>query len=122
MTEVCNHRSALQRRVARAIVDSAARVFVEGGPGSNVNAVAEDAGVGRATLYRYFPNRDALVAEVIGPAIVQVGERLDAARLDGVTVGEGAGSPRRRFASSSSGVSRPAPFAETSPARGSRTS
>ncbi len=82
-------RSALQQRVADAIIDSAAHVFAIGGAETNMNEIAETAGVGRATLYRYFPNRHALLVEVADVAAGAVGERLAAARLDGVSVEEG---------------------------------
>jgi TetR/AcrR family transcriptional regulator, mexCD-oprJ operon repressor len=84
-------RSPLQQRVAGAIVDAAARVFAEGGEQASMNEVAEAAGVGRATLYRYFASRQALLAEVVDVAAVRVGERLRAARLDGVAVEEALG-------------------------------
>ena len=51
--------------------------------------VADVAGVGRATLYRYFPNRQVLLAEVAEFAVVQVSERLQSARIDEVEVEEG---------------------------------
>jgi TetR/AcrR family transcriptional repressor of mexCD-oprJ operon len=82
-------RSALQQRVATAIVHAAARVFAGDSQQSNMNAVAEVAGVSRATLYRYFPSRQALLAELAEVALVQVGERLDEARVDDVAVEEG---------------------------------
>jgi AcrR family transcriptional regulator len=49
----------------RAIVEAAARVLVEHGyDGTNVNRVAELAGVSVGSLYQYFPSKEALVAEV----------------------------------------------------------
>ena len=63
------------RRSAReAVLDAAAWVLAEN-PGASMSAVAEAAGVGRATLYRYFPSREALVRELALEAI----ERTDAA-------------------------------------------
>ena len=50
--------------------------------------VAEAAGVARATVYRYFPNRTALLEELARRAIGIAGERLAAARLDAVPVHE----------------------------------
>ena len=81
-------RSALQQRVATVILDAAAHVFAAGGE-SSMNEIAETAGVGRATLYRYFPNRHALWDEVAVVAVARVGERLQQARLDGVAMEEG---------------------------------
>jgi TetR/AcrR family transcriptional repressor of mexCD-oprJ operon len=81
-------RSPLQQRVASAIVDAAAHVFAAGGEHPSMNDVAEVAGVGRATLYRYFPSRQALVAELVDVATERVGERLRSAHLDGVAMDE----------------------------------
>lgn len=49
------------------IVEGAARILEERGiEGFNTNAVAERAGVSIGTLYQYFPNKQALVAALIG--------------------------------------------------------
>ncbi len=62
------------RRSAReAVLDAAAGVLAENS-GAPMSAVAEAAGVGRATLYRHFPTREALVRELALEAI----ERTDA--------------------------------------------
>jgi len=82
-------RSPLQQRVAAAILDAAARLFAAGDERSSMGEVAEVAGVGRATVYRYFPNRQALLAELGAHAVTEVGERLRAARIDAVAADEG---------------------------------
>jgi len=46
------------------IVAAAATVFVENGPDAPMDRIAKRAGVGNATLYRRFPDRDVLLAEV----------------------------------------------------------
>ncbi|WP_200303367.1 TetR/AcrR family transcriptional regulator [Streptomyces adelaidensis] len=47
------------------IVTAAREMFVEFGPEVPLDEVARRAGVGNATLYRNFPDRDALVREVV---------------------------------------------------------
>jgi AcrR family transcriptional regulator len=44
--------------------------------------IAEDAGVGRATLHRHFASRDALVMEIASRALDRFKERLDDAGID----------------------------------------
>ena len=54
------HRSA----VRAAILDAAAALVARGGVRAvTMSRVAEDAGIGRATLYRYFPDVDALLLD-----------------------------------------------------------
>ncbi|MEU3855356.1 helix-turn-helix domain-containing protein [Streptomyces sp. NPDC029554] len=47
------------------ILDAAQEVFVEQGTQAPLYEIARRAGVGNATLYRHFPTRDVLVAEVL---------------------------------------------------------
>ncbi|MEU7056762.1 helix-turn-helix domain-containing protein [Streptomyces sp. NPDC046197] len=47
------------------IVSAAREMFVEFGPEVPLDEIARRAGVGNATLYRNFPDRDALVREVV---------------------------------------------------------
>ena len=82
-------RQPLQQRVTAAILDGAARVFVVAGEQASMNQVAEAAGVARATVYRYFPNRDALLDELIRVALDEVDRRLASARIDEVAPEEG---------------------------------
>ncbi len=82
-------RQALQQRVAGAIVEAAARTLARAGDRTNMHDVAAEAGVARATLYRYFPSRQALVEEVGRWAASDAGTRLSSARLDEVPVEEG---------------------------------
>ena len=49
-------------RNRRVVLDVAARVFAERGLGATLNDIAREAGVGVGTVYRRFPDKDALVA------------------------------------------------------------
>ena len=49
------------RRNRDSILQTAVRVFAEQGLGANLDAIAKQAGVGSATLYRNFPTREALI-------------------------------------------------------------
>jgi AcrR family transcriptional regulator len=47
------------------ILDVAERYFAEHGITGSLDAIAKEAGVGPGTLYRHFPNREALLAELL---------------------------------------------------------
>jgi TetR/AcrR family transcriptional regulator, mexCD-oprJ operon repressor len=82
-------RQALQQRVAATILDGAAQIFAIQGEQASMNDVAEAAGVARATVYRYFPNREALLDELARAAVSDVDARLASARIDEVAPEEG---------------------------------
>ena len=82
-------KQTLQQRVSTAILDGAARLFAVEGDQANMNDVAEAAGVARATVYRYFPNRQALLDELAQVALNDAEARLAAARIDEVAPLEG---------------------------------
>jgi TetR/AcrR family transcriptional regulator, mexCD-oprJ operon repressor len=82
-------RQALQERVAAAILAAAARVLATGGEQASMNDVAAAAGVARATLYRYFPSRQALLDELGRVAADEAGARLASARVDELSAQEG---------------------------------
>ncbi len=82
-------RKALPQRVAAAILDGAARTLAAQGAGASMTDVAAAAGVARATVYRYFPNRQALLDELALLALREIDDRLESARLDEVPVHEG---------------------------------
>jgi len=82
-------RQALQQRVSAAILDAAARVLVARGEQASMNDVAAAAGVARATVYRYFPSRQALLDELARLAVRDAADRLASARIDEVGAEEG---------------------------------
>lgn len=78
----------LRAQVAAGLLKVAARVFAEQGEHASMTVIAEAAGVGRATLYRYFPNKDALVAALYDTALAHLTRQVTAAGLDTVPVPE----------------------------------
>jgi AcrR family transcriptional regulator len=74
-------------RTASAILDAAAHVLAERSDASMAE-VAAAAGVGRATLYRYYPSREALLQALADAALREAGERLADAGLDRAAVPE----------------------------------
>jgi AcrR family transcriptional regulator len=75
-------------RTAAAILDAAAHVLSEHGSSSNMAAVAAAAGVSRATLYRYFPHREALLDALAAQALADAAGRIADAGLERAPVGE----------------------------------
>ena len=70
-------RDAVRNR--ELLVDAAATAFSEQGLAVSVNAIARDAGVNVATLYRHFPAKDALVAAVLEAILEPLAGARDAA-------------------------------------------
>jgi TetR/AcrR family transcriptional regulator, mexCD-oprJ operon repressor len=81
-------QTALHARVSAAILETAAAVLAERGEQASMADVAAAAGMARATVYRYFPNREALFEALGRLAIEEAGERLQAGRLQDVPVPE----------------------------------
>ncbi|MFE1883785.1 TetR/AcrR family transcriptional regulator [Streptomyces diastatochromogenes] len=61
------------------IVTAAREMFVEHGPDVPLDEIARRAGVGNATLYRNFPERDALVREVVCSVMDRTAEAAEQA-------------------------------------------
>jgi len=81
-------QTTLHARVSGAILEAAAAVLVDRGEQASMADVAAAAGMARATVYRYFPNREALFEALARLAVEEAGERLQAGRLDEVAVPE----------------------------------
>jgi AcrR family transcriptional regulator len=77
---------ALRDRIAAAIIDSAAATMAERGRIGSMNEVAQAAGVSRATLYRYFPNREALLRAMATTGVEELAARVADADLQGLPV------------------------------------
>jgi len=75
-------------RTAAAILDAAASVLSERGSSANMADVAAAAGVSRATLYRYFPDREALLDALASHALADSAARLADAGLERAPVVE----------------------------------
>jgi TetR/AcrR family transcriptional repressor of mexCD-oprJ operon len=81
-------QTTLHARVTAAILEAAAAVLAEQGEQASMADVAAAAGMARATVYRYFPNREALFEALGHLAVEETGERLKAGRLQDVPVPE----------------------------------
>ena len=61
-------------------------MLAERGEQASMADVAAAAGMARATVYRYFPNREALLEALGRLAVEEAGERLQAGRLQEIPV------------------------------------
>jgi TetR/AcrR family transcriptional repressor of mexCD-oprJ operon len=80
---------ALRERISGAIVAAAAEVFARGGASASMADVAAAAGIGRATVYRYFPTRQTLLERLAAVAVADAGARLAETQLEKVQPDEG---------------------------------
>ncbi|MGD1218331.1 TetR/AcrR family transcriptional regulator [Streptomyces krungchingensis] len=88
-----NTTTPVARRVARPradalrnrerIVAAAREMFVESGSGVPFDEIARRAGVGNATVYRNFPDRDALAREVVCAVMDRTSEWVERALAEG---------------------------------------
>jgi AcrR family transcriptional regulator len=69
------HHHGLRRDAAenrRRLLDAARHVFAVHGTEAGVELIAHEAGVGIGTLYRRFPTKDALIAELVRELLEEV--------------------------------------------------
>ena len=78
----------LRDLTSTAIIDSAATLISERGEAASMEEIAAAAGVGRATLYRYFPSRDALLEAMAATSIRELAARIAEADLETVAFPE----------------------------------
>ncbi|MFJ2609981.1 TetR/AcrR family transcriptional regulator [Streptomyces sp. NPDC091279] len=78
LRKVPRPRADAQRNRER-IVGAAREMFVEHGADVPLDEIARRAGVGNATVYRNFPDRDALVREVVKSVVDRVSDAAESA-------------------------------------------
>ncbi|GAA2262545.1 hypothetical protein GCM10009853_014590 [Glycomyces scopariae] len=62
------------QRNRRKVLETADRLFGEGGTAVSLGEIAAAAGVGAGTVYRHFPTKDALLATVLDERLSALGE------------------------------------------------
>jgi TetR/AcrR family transcriptional regulator, mexCD-oprJ operon repressor len=87
----------LRDRIAAGILDTAAAVLAERGESASMAEIADAAGVSRATLYRYFPSREALLRGLAEAASAELRGRIADAELDTIPVAEAIARLTRGF-------------------------
>jgi len=89
-------RGGIGERLRGGLIEAAADLLAAR-PEASMAEIADAAGVGRATLYRYFPSRELLLQALCLAAIDELTRRLDEAGLDGVPVPEAIARAVRAF-------------------------
>lgn len=97
MMRIVSTSAALRDRAVRVILDAAAALLAERGASVSMADIAEAAGVGRATVYRYFPSRDALLDALCTAGSAELSRLLGGADLDRIAVPEGIARVARAF-------------------------
>ncbi len=68
----------LQARRQEEILDAAAELFARNGyPNTDVQQVADTLGVGKGTVYRYFPSKEELFLAAVDRGVRQMQEHID---------------------------------------------
>jgi AcrR family transcriptional regulator len=68
-------------RNRRRVLDAASQVFAERGPTATLNDVAQAAGVGVGTIYRKFPDKQALLDELLEDKVGAIMQIVDDAAV-----------------------------------------
>ena len=76
------------RRNRERILEAARQVFGEAGNEAQMDDVARAAGVGVGTVYRHFPNKDALIGELVNQKFTVIRGLLEEAIASGADPGE----------------------------------
>src|SRR5437588_12026083 len=81
---VRSNGTALWASRQEEILDGAVRLFAEHGyANTDTQLLADDLGVGKGTLYRYFPSKQELFLAAVDRAMRQLRERIDG-RIAGI--------------------------------------
>ena len=78
--------TAIRDRTLAAILAAASKMIAERGQSVSMHDIAESAGVGRATLYRYFPTREALIVQLFETAVDEASRGVDSLDLASLPV------------------------------------
>ncbi|HWX52923.1 MAG TPA: helix-turn-helix domain-containing protein [Solirubrobacteraceae bacterium] len=80
--DVARPMRADARRNRAAILKAARELFASEDPEVQMDDVARRAGVGVGTVYRHFPDKEALMGELVRERFLQFNERLEEALAD----------------------------------------
>ena len=86
MRHNCLMKSRRRLTSREALLEAGFRVLHHN-PGASLSDIAEEAGVGRATLHRHFSSRELLVSELAQTAIAEMDSAVEEACRDSVTAG-----------------------------------